>query len=63
MLRSNSEKLQDGIEMAKKQVRLNFSPVLRRFSFTCKKNRNKFVLYSRYRKAPLEKSVTLHALI
>ena len=32
MLRSNSEKLQDGIEMAKKQVRLNISAVFPRFS-------------------------------
>ena len=63
MLRSNSEKLQDGIEMAKKQVRLSFSPVYRRFSFTCKKIRNKFVLDTRSRKLPLEKSVTWHALI
>lgn len=30
--------------------------------FTCKKIRNKFVLDSRSRKAPLEKSVTWHAL-
>ena len=31
--------------------------------FTCKKIRNKFVLDSRSRKAPLEKSVTWHVLI
>lgn len=32
MLRSNSEKLQDGIEMAKKQASLNFSAVFPKFS-------------------------------